>query len=354
MRRALELAWNGWGRVAPNPLVGAVLLRGGSIVAEGFHHRFGGPHAEIEALRRCADPAGTTCVVTLEPCNHFGKTPPCVDALLAAGVARVVVAIRDPGADAGGGLARLRAAGVPVDLGVLREEAAIQNAAFLWMNARPERPFVALKVATSVDGLIADAAGRSRWISGEPAREWVQWLRAGYDAIAVGRRTAEHDDPHLTVRGPITPRVPPKRVIFAGSGELPRNLEVLAPGGPPTIVVVSPDQASVARARLGGIPGLSIVAAAETESALRTLRDHGVGSLLVEGGAGLAGSLLERDLVDRLYWIQAPIWLGRGTPAFGDRSPVGLGEAVSWKVAGRRALGEDSLVVLDRELCLQG
>src|SRR5436309_11113344 len=215
MERALDLARRGWGRVAPNPLVGAVVLAGDAVVAAGYHAEFGGPHAEVVALRAAGERArGATLVVNLEPCAHHGKTPPCTDALIAAGVTRVVAAIRDPDPAARGGAEVLRAKGLAVTFGVLAERAAALNAPFLFAHAQAERPFVALKLATSIDGRIADAHGSSRWVSGEAAREYVQWLRAGFDAIAVGGTTALRDDPQLTVRGPLTPRRPPIRVVF--------------------------------------------------------------------------------------------------------------------------------------------
>src|SRR5262245_27001653 len=178
MRRALELAWRGWGHVSPNPLVGAVVLRGDEAVAEGWHASFGGPHAELAALHAARDKAkGSTLVVTLEPCSHHGKTPPCTDAILPAGVRRVVAAVRDPDIDAGGGFDILKRAGVDTQAGLLAEEAAAQNAPFLFTRAQTSRPFVALKLATSIDGRIADVGGSSRWISGPEAREHVHWLR---------------------------------------------------------------------------------------------------------------------------------------------------------------------------------
>src|SRR5690349_15303260 len=215
MRRALELAWRGWGRVSPNPLVGAVVLRGDEVVAEGWHAEFGGPHAELHALHAAGEKArGATLVVSLEPCAHHGKTPPCTDAIRAAGVRRVVAAVRDPDPEARGGVEVLKRAGIETHIGLLADEAAALNAPFLFAREQTDRPFVALKLATSIDGRIADAAGRSQWVSGAAARDYVHWLRAGFDAIAVGGTTALQDDPRLTVRGSITPRRPPVRVVF--------------------------------------------------------------------------------------------------------------------------------------------
>src|SRR5207245_8818292 len=215
MRHALDLARRGWGRVAPSPVVGAVVLRGDAVVGEGWHAEFGGPHAEVAALASAGRRArGGSLVVTLEPCAHSGKTPPCTDAILAAGVRRVVAAIRDPDPQAGGGLDVLRRRGVAVEEGVLAEEAAALNAPFLFAREQRQRPFVALKLATSIDGRIADSGGRSEWVSGPEARDYVHWLRAGFDAIAVGGTTALRDNPRLTVRGSVVPRRPPLRILF--------------------------------------------------------------------------------------------------------------------------------------------
>ena len=353
MRRALELAVRGWGRVAPNPMVGAVLLRDGQVVGEGYHAEFGGPHAEIEALAASPDAAGTTCVVNLEPCSHHGKTPPCSEALIEAGVSRVVTAIRDPHWDAGGGLDHLRDAGIDVVVGPSQDEAAALNAPFLFAARHPERPYVALKLATSLDGFLAEESGNSRWISGSAARDYVHWLRAGYGAIAVGRRTAETDDPRLTVRGAIEPRVPPTRVVFSQKGEFARDLKLFDTSDAPTTVVVGPSRSGKASELIAN-QEVTVLEADDLEAALGGLRRSGIQSLLIEGGGRLATSLLDRDLVDRLYWIQAPIWLGRGVPAFGSRPAIPLSGTEPWAVTERRGLGSDTLLVVDRGLCLQG
>jgi len=328
MARALDLAWRGWGRVQPNPLVGAVILDGGTVVAEGWHTEFGAKHAEMMALESAGTRAqGATLVVTLEPCTHVGQQPPCTDAILAAGVRRVVAALADPNPVARGGGALLRQLGIDVEVGLLADEAAAQNAAFLHRFREPGRPFVALKLATTLDGRIADRAGRSRWISGAEARDYVQWLRAGFDAIGVGGRTARLDDPMLTVRGRIQPRVPPKRVVFDRRGDLPSGLTLLR----------TADQ----------VP--TIVLRTDLPEAMRTLHDQGVATLLVEGGGRLAGALLAAELVDRYYWIQSPLWLGdEGVPAVAGLPGTVLGDAARWRVVERRALGADTLLVVDR------
>jgi len=354
MRRALDLAWRGWGRVAPNPLVGAVILQGDTVVGEGFHAEYGGPHAEVAALVAAGERArGATLVVTLEPCAHHGKTPPCTDAIVAAGVGRVVAAIRDPDPEARGGADVLRGQGVAVSFGVLAEAAAALNAPFLFAHEQAERPFVALKLATSIDGRIADARGTSRWVSGEAAREYVHWLRAGFDAIAVGGTTALKDDPQLTVRGPITPRRPPVRVVFDRRAMLNETVNLVRTArAVPTWVMASPDAPVASVTQLEG-SGVRVSRPASLADGLRMLREAGIHSLLCEGGGALGAKLLAEGLVDRLYWIQAPVWLGEGAvPAFPGVPAAPLPEAPRWIPVERRAMGPDTLLVLDRRLCL--
>jgi diaminohydroxyphosphoribosylaminopyrimidine deaminase/5-amino-6-(5-phosphoribosylamino)uracil reductase len=350
MQHALDLAWRGWGRVHPNPLVGAVVLDGGEIAGEGWHAEFGSRHAEPIALEAAGTRArGATLVVTLEPCAHQGKQPPCVDAILRAGIRRVVAALPDANPVAAGGAARLREAGVSVELGLERDAAEAQNAVFLHALGNPERPYVALKLATSLDGRIADFEGRSRWISGSDARGYVHWLRAGFDAIAVGGRTARADDPSLTVRGAITPRVSPSRVIFDAAADLPGSLGLIRSASEaPTFVVTSP-QAPASRITALERAGVRVLPAPSLSEGLRALRGAGVGSLLVEGGGRLAGALLGNALCDRFYWIQSPVWLGdRGVPAVAGLPSEPIARAERWRTVERRALGQDTLLVLDR------
>jgi diaminohydroxyphosphoribosylaminopyrimidine deaminase/5-amino-6-(5-phosphoribosylamino)uracil reductase len=350
MTRAIELAWRGWGRVQPNPLVGAVVVRDGAIVGEGWHAEYGGPHAEAAALAHAGEASrGSSMVVTLEPCAHQGKQPPCTEALIAAGVKRVVAALPDPNPVAAGGAARLRSAGIDVELGLLERAAAFQNAVFLHSNREQTQPFVALKLATSLDGRIADANGNSRWISGPEAREFVHWLRAGFDAIAVGGVTARADDPALTVRGPVQPRVPPVRVVFAADGDIPGSLAVVRSARTVSTIAVVALSAKAARVEPIEAAGVEVLLSADLASALRSLKDRGIGSLLVEGGGRLAGALLAAGLVDRYYWVQSPLWLGMGAvPAIAGLPTVQLGDASRWTVSERRALGEDTLLVVDR------
>jgi diaminohydroxyphosphoribosylaminopyrimidine deaminase / 5-amino-6-(5-phosphoribosylamino)uracil reductase len=350
MRHALDLAWRGWGRVHPNPLVGAVVLDGGEVVGEGWHAEYGAQHAEPIALAAAGARArGATLVVTLEPCAHQGQQPPCVDAILRAGIRRVVAALPDPNPVAAGGAARLREAGIPVELGPERDAAEAQNAAFLHGLSNPERPFVALKLATSLDGRIADLEGRSRWISGSEARGYVHWLRAGFDAIGVGGRTARADDPSLTVRGAVTPRVPPGRVIFDAAADLPGSLGLVRSASELPTFVVASRQAPAARLTALERAGVRVVAAPSLSEGLAALRAAGIGSLLVEGGGRLAGSLIGNGLCDRFYWIQSPVWLGdRGVPAVAGLPSEPIARAERWRTVERRVLGQDTLLVLDR------
>lgn len=350
MTRAFDLAWRGWGRVQPNPLVGAVVLAGGEVVGEGWHAEYGKRHAEPAALEQAGERArGGTLVVTLEPCDHQGQQPPCTDAITQAGVRRVVAAIPDPNPEAGGGAARLSDLGVEVQMGVAREAAAIQNAIFLHRFRTDARPFVALKLATSLDGKIADASGHSRWISGELAREYVHWLRAGFDAIGIGGRTARTDDPRLTVRGPVVPRVVPRRVIFDTGADLESRLTVIGTAGETPTMVVAGESAPADRVARLTAAGVHVLRTSSLESGLRALRAEGVSSLLVEGGGRLGGALIAAGLVDRFYWIQSPLWLGDRAVTATAGVPGGpIGRADRWRVVERRALGEDTLLVVDR------
>ncbi len=354
MGRALELGWRGWGRVSPNPLVGAVVLQHETVVGEGWHAEYGGPHAEAHALAAAGGRArGATLVVTLEPCNHTGKQPPCSEAIIEAGIRRVVAAAPDPNPEAAGGAERLRAAGVEVELGLRAEEAGAQSAFFFHSFKGLARPFVALKLATTLDGRIADHGGRSRWISGDAARDYVHWLRAGFDAIGVGGHTARTDDASLTVRGELQPRQPPKRVVFDRLGDLPLDSAMVRSASEiPTIVIATP---ATPTARLGPLEAAGVVVQRPPTLAigLQSLRMMRIGSILVEGGGRLAAQLLAQGLVDRYYWIQSPLWLGEtGIPAVAGLPGQTLVEAERWRVVERRALGEDTLLVVDRESCL--
>jgi diaminohydroxyphosphoribosylaminopyrimidine deaminase/5-amino-6-(5-phosphoribosylamino)uracil reductase len=319
MRRALRLALRGAGRVAPNPLVGCVLVRDGAVVGEGWHREYGGPHAEVEALRTAGEAArGATAYVTLEPCNHWGKTPPCTEALLAAGVRRVVVATHDPFPAAAGGADRLRAAGLAVDVGLLDGAARETNAAFLFAAFGADRPWVTLKLALSLDGAVADHTRGPGWLTGPESKRAVHRLRATHDAVSVGIGTALADDPELTVRDAPPPRVPPLRVVFDRTARLPVEGRLVRTARDVPVAVVCGPDAPGGRVAALERAGVRIVIADGLAAALVLLRrDHGVRALLAEGGARISGALWAADLVDRLVIFRAPVVLGAGAiPAF--------------------------------------
>ncbi|HEX2187767.1 MAG TPA: bifunctional diaminohydroxyphosphoribosylaminopyrimidine deaminase/5-amino-6-(5-phosphoribosylamino)uracil reductase RibD [Longimicrobiaceae bacterium] len=351
MRRALELAAGGWGRVAPNPLVGAVVVRDGEVVGEGYHAEYGRPHAEAEALRAAGEAArGATLYVTLEPCAHHGKTPPCTDAILAAGVRRVVFAASDPNPKAAGGCALLEAAGVETVRGVELQAALDLNAPFFHGIAGPERPWVELKLALSMDGRVADREGRSGWITGEEARGEVHRLRAGFGAVAVGIGTALADDPKLTVRGPVEPRVPPARVVFDRGLRLPPDGYLARTAREVPVVAVASPGAPPERRRALEALGVRVLPADGLEAGLAELRRAGIGSLFCEGGAVLAAALLREGAVDRLHLFLAPLFLGaEGRDPFATLESPPIAEARRWRRLRTAAFGPDTLVTLARE-----
>ena len=346
MRRALALAERGWGQTAPNPMVGAVVVRDGVVVGEGWHTRFGAAHAEVDALRAAGALApGATLYVTLEPCNHHGKTPPCVDAIIEAGISRVVAAVRDPHHVASGGAERLRRNGIDVELGMEHDAAHELNAPF-FHSVGSTRSFVQLKLAMSIDAAIADHTRTQRWLTGREARREVHRMRAGADGIAVGIGTALADDPHLTVRDfEPAPRIPPARIVFDTSARLPltSNLVRTARDARTVVVCWSPDPLHAAALERAGVTLLHAQTLAE---ALVALRQMDIRSLLVEGGAALGGSLMQDALVDRLIIFRAPIVLGAGAlPAFTGSMQASVSDAARWRVVSSRALGEDELTI---------
>ncbi|HUR91218.1 MAG TPA: bifunctional diaminohydroxyphosphoribosylaminopyrimidine deaminase/5-amino-6-(5-phosphoribosylamino)uracil reductase RibD [Gemmatimonadaceae bacterium] len=346
MRRALELAAKGWGHTAPNPMVGAVVVSGDAVVGEGFHAAYGEPHAETVALEAAGDAArGGTLYVTLEPCAHRGQTPPCTEAVIKSGVARVVAAVRDPTPPARGGAELLRAQGISVEFGVEADEAIELNAPF-FHAVRSSRPWVVLKLAVSIDGAIGTRSREQRWLTGEDSRREVHRMRAGFDAIAVGAGTVLSDDPELTVRLAPPPRRAPLRVIFDRELRTPATAKVVTTARQvPTLIM-----ASVVGAQLEPLKsqGVEIIPSKSHADALEKLRARNVRSLLVEGGAGLAGQLLEQNLLDRLVIFQAPLLLGDGSlAAFGGVTAARARELGSLRVVSRRNVGADVMTVYD-------
>ncbi|HEY8851951.1 MAG TPA: bifunctional diaminohydroxyphosphoribosylaminopyrimidine deaminase/5-amino-6-(5-phosphoribosylamino)uracil reductase RibD, partial [Gemmatimonadaceae bacterium] len=327
---------------APNPMVGAVVVRDGTVVGEGYHARFGEAHAEVVALKAAGDRArGSTMYVTLEPCNHFGKTPPCTEVILQARVQRVVIAAADPTALAGGGARHLIDYGVQVDFGVEEPAALELNAPFFFAAANSARPWVTLKLALSSDGKMNDPSGERRWISNELSRNEVQRLRANVDAIAVGLGTVRADDPQLTARGPVRPRVTPTRVVFDRNAETALDA-VLVRTAKETPTVIFAHHPSVARLAALHNAGVDVFEAEDLPDALKALRGFEVQHLMVEGGARLAGEFLRRGLVDRLVIFQSPVTLGAGgLSPFDGVSDSLRNEMQSARVVRRAEFGED-------------
>lgn len=343
MRRALELAQRGSGQVWPNPKVGCVIVRDGAIVGEGWHQQFGGPHAEVYALAAAgARAAGATAYVTLEPCNHHGKTGPCTEALLAAGIARVVCAIRDPNPTAAGGLDHLAAHGIRVESGVGEAEARLQNAPFLHVAQGGPLPFVTLKLAVSLDGAIVGPSRRRAWLTGPESQAAVHALRAEADAVAVGIGTALADDPELTVRLVPAPRVAPARVVFDREARLPLGGKLVATARDVPVHLVTGPHAVDTRVKALAQAGVRVHPASTLAEALAALRTAGVSHLFVEGGATLASALMAAGLVHHLIIFQAPVILGAGAmPAFVALPGREADEAPRLTVLERRVYGPD-------------
>ncbi len=357
MRTALALARRGLGRVAPNPAVGCVISGDGRVLARGWTQPGGRPHAETEALGRAGAAAkGATAYVTLEPCSHHGKTPPCDQALIAAGVARCVVALEDPDPRvAGQGIARLKAAGIAVELGLCRAEAETVNAGYL-LQRREGRPLVALKLATTLDGRIATASGESKWITGQAARSRAHLLRARHDAVLVGAGTALADDPRLDVRLPGLEAVRPLRVVLDGSLGLPLSHDLVAQAkARPSCLVTGGD---IAEARLAPYrdAGLRILQVGRDPDgrldrweALQALGGLGLTRVLVDGGGRLAAGVLTAGLVDELHWFRAAKVIGGdGRPAVGNLGLEALAAAPGFARVGLETLGGDVLETFRR------
>jgi diaminohydroxyphosphoribosylaminopyrimidine deaminase/5-amino-6-(5-phosphoribosylamino)uracil reductase len=338
MARALELAARGLGETNPNPAVGCVVVRNGRVVGEGFHRRAGGPHAEVVALRRAGARAkGATLYVTLEPCAHTGRTPPCAPLVAGSGVARVVLAVGDPNPRVNGrGVRLLRRSGIAVTTGVLRDRAAVLNERFL-VAAAQRRPFVLLKAGLTLDGRIATANGRSRWITDEGQRLAARGLRRLFDAVAVGIGTVLADDPLLLpeprVRRAFT------RVVFDRTLRLPIGSRLVRTVGEGRVVVLTGPRPSARRRAALERAGVTVVPTRDLgpRAALRAL--DGVTSVMVEGGSALLGSFLRARAFDQVVLFRAPTLLGgrNSLPAFGGPDPLDPAEGVTLTAASPRA-----------------
>jgi diaminohydroxyphosphoribosylaminopyrimidine deaminase / 5-amino-6-(5-phosphoribosylamino)uracil reductase len=357
MRTALRLARRGLGSVWPNPSVGCVIVASGEVVGRGWTQPGGRPHGETEALARAGEQArGASAYVSLEPCCHWGKTPPCADALAAAGIARVVLPIEDPDPRvAGKGVARLRAAGIAVEIGLCAREAEEINAGFL-SRVRRGWPLVTLKLATTLDGRIATASGESQWITGEAARERAHLLRATHDAVMVGSNTVVADDPLLTCRlGGLAGRSP-VRIVVDGRLRVPLTARVVAGAQePPTWFLVGAG-ADPARRQAFAECGVELIETRRAASGMLDLEDgmkqlghRGITRLLVEGGGGLAAALLAEGLVDRVLWFRGPQLLGGdGRAAIAPFGVSALADAPRFERRSIELVGEDVLETFER------
>jgi diaminohydroxyphosphoribosylaminopyrimidine deaminase/5-amino-6-(5-phosphoribosylamino)uracil reductase len=356
MRRALEVAARGWGRVSPNPIVGCVLVRDGRVVGEGWHQGPGTEHAEAMALRTAGPRAvGATAFITLEPCIHHGRTPPCVPALLEAGIEAVIAATRDPNPIIdGGGFRALREAGLVVEEGLLADEAIRQNVAFL-THVRTGRPFVILKMASSLDGKAAARDGTSKWITGREARADVQGLRAWADAVVVGAGTALADDPSLTVRGSAFASArPPLRVIVDASGRVPGDGRAFDAAAP--TLVATTELAPGGRRQEWLDAGADVIVLDRDASGgvslralVQTLGKRDVQGVLLEGGPTLAWSAIRDGVVDQLVMYLAPTLVGgHAAPGWlGGGGFAPIGRAVRADVVSVQRIGPDLKVVAD-------
>lgn len=348
MARALRLAERGLYTTQPNPRVGCVIAHVSYIVGEGWHERAGEPHAEVLALRQAGERArGATVYVTLEPCAHHGRTPPCVDALIAAGVARIVVASDDTNLQAAGGVAKARAAGIVVDVGLMRDAARELNRGFFSRIER-SRPWVRVKLAMSLDGRTALANGDSKWITGEPARVDVQRWRARSSAILTGSGTARADDPRLTVRLE-SKALKPLRVVLDRNLQLPRGLNLLDDSTP--TLVVHCDSAQPSDDRYDRVERVSARTRddgyLDLQDVMRTLAGRGVNELQVEAGPTLCGNLFEADLCDEFLLYIAPVILGDTAKPLLKLPPLdSIAGASAFRIVDDRMIGADRRLLL--------
>jgi diaminohydroxyphosphoribosylaminopyrimidine deaminase/5-amino-6-(5-phosphoribosylamino)uracil reductase len=355
MRLALRLARKGLGKTSPNPMVGAVVVRGNVVVGRGYHHRAGEPHAEILALRQAGKRArGATLYLNLEPCDHFGRTPPCTRGIMDAGINRVVAGMKDPNPLVSGrGIRRLRRAGVQVDVGILKKECQELNAPF-GKYVTSKTPFVTLKAAASLDGKVATRSGDSRWISSEVSRNYVHRLRQAVDAVMVGIGTVLKDDPLLTVRLPGGKRShQPLRVIVDSRLRIPLHSQLVRTAGQhPTLVATTRAASSSRMQRLARTNvEVSIIAKdarghVSLKGLMKELALRGVVSVLVEGGSTLNASALRERVVDRLLFFLAPKIIGgqQAPGILGGEGILRIKEAKPVKIIKIRRIGPDVLI----------
>lgn len=350
MRLALGLGARGLGQVAPNPAVGCVIVRDGRVLGRGWTQPTGRPHAETMALMQAGNAQGATAYVTLEPCAHQGKTPPCASALIGAGIRRVVCPISDPDPRVSGkGFAMLRAAGLEVDIGLMAKEARAAHAGFLLVKNK-SRPFITLKLAASLDGRIATDSGESRWITGPESRRYVHLLRAKNDAVMIGRGTAETDDPMLDIRDMGLARANPVRIVLDSELSLSPNSRLAKSCAETPLWMMHRRGAKGLNAWQKTMATLIETPATEggltVKPLLQTLADNGLTRILVEGGGTLAARLIQENQVDQIQIFHAGLLLGaNGTPALAPLSFMALKDFPRLELKHTRTLGQDSLTI---------
>ncbi len=348
MRRALKLAERGGGYVNPNPQVGAVIVKDGEVIGEGYHEKFGGPHAEAKALEEAGESAeGAILYVTLEPCVHYGKTPPCAERIIESGLARVEVAIKDPNPKVSGkGLDRLREEGIEVSLGLLEDDARETNEIYFHYE-KTGRPFVLLKLAMTLDGKIATRTGDARWISSESSRELVHELRARYSAVGVGANTVKSDDPRLNVRDADGPDG--ARFIFDSKGKTPTNSRIFSLSSSAPTILATGENVSETQLKKYEEAGAKVWQIGtdqdklNLESLLERMGEHGYDSLLVEGGGEIAWSFLDRNLVDKIRFFYSPKIIGgiEAVPSVGGKGRARVENGLAVERLTVERFGED-------------
>jgi diaminohydroxyphosphoribosylaminopyrimidine deaminase / 5-amino-6-(5-phosphoribosylamino)uracil reductase len=350
MRRCIEIAQKGKSKVSPNPMVGCVIVQEGKIIAEGFHRQFGGPHAEVFALLQAGKETRKAIMfVNLEPCVHFGKTPPCVDAIIQSGISKVIIATEDPNPLVSGkGIRRLRDEGIDVRVGVLREEAELLNEKFIkWMKTG--KPFVGIKLAQTLDGRIADETGVSQWITSEAARKEGHRLRSEYDAVMVGSNTVSHDNPELTVR--LVRGRNPVRVVVDGRLSLPVSRKIFNTEAAPTWLFTSASAMKHNNRKIHKLvtQGVRVFATSPSSflnpgTILRNLSAEGISSVLLEGGASLIAPFMKGSYADSLHLFIAPKILGGGFNSFQFNAPLSLHQHVKLRTTNVKSLGQDVFI----------
>ncbi|MEA2021339.1 MAG: bifunctional diaminohydroxyphosphoribosylaminopyrimidine deaminase/5-amino-6-(5-phosphoribosylamino)uracil reductase RibD [Candidatus Caldatribacteriota bacterium] len=350
MQRVLRLAKKGMGTTSPNPMVGSILVKNGEIIGEGFHRKAGEAHAEIIALKIAGERArGADLYVTLEPCSHYGKTPPCVEAVIKSGVKRAVIAMQDPNPlVAGRGIKRLKEAGIEVIVGVMEEEAKKLNEVFI-KYITTKRPFVIGKIAQSLDGKIALSTGESKWITSEPAREKVHELRNWYDAVMVGIGTVLSDDPLLTCRLP-GKRKTQTRIIVDSTAKIPLNARIFK-HTEGRVIVATTDMADKKKIKTLRSKELDLIETNAKDGKVNLIQlldilgNMGITSVLVEGGSRLLTSLIRENLIDKLIIFLAPMFLGGpGLNSVGDLFIAGLKKAPRFKFQYIKQVGNDLML----------